>query len=41
MKTINLFIYVKLREINYPMKRVILVLNRKLDHELEWYLDRI
>jgi len=38
----NLFIYVQLRQINYPFKKQVrLILNRKLDHELEWYLDRI
>ena len=38
----NLFLFLQLKQINYPFKKQIrLVLNRKLDHELEWYLDRI
>lgn len=38
----NLFLFLQLKQINYPFKkRIRLVLNRKLDHELEWYLDRI
>ena len=39
----NLFIYLKLKEINYPFfpRRPVIILKRHWNHELEWYLDRI
>ena len=38
----NLFIYLELQKINFPFKRkIILILNRKLDQELKWYLEKI
>ena len=40
----NLFIYLKLKEINYPFfphTPVTLLLQRPWNHELEWYFDRL
>jgi len=38
----NLFIFLKLKEINYPFKlKPTIILNRKWNHELEWYFERL
>ena len=38
----NLAIFLYLKQINYPFKKApIIILNRKMTRELEWYLERI
>ena len=38
----NLFIYIQLKQINYKFKKTpTIFLYRTLNHELEWYLERI
>jgi hypothetical protein len=38
----NLFIYLKLKEINYPFRRKpVIILKRPWTHEFEWYCERM
>ena len=37
----NLFTFITLRQINNVPRKINIVLPRKLDHELNWYLDQL
>ena len=37
----NLFTFIYLRQIDQVPPKTVIVLARKLDHELSWYLDRL
>ena len=40
-KNINLCIFLHLRQIDNIPKRIVVILNRKMDSEFEWYCDRL